>query len=529
MLKLRKYRLRAGDPLGGLAGDLPEPEPAVAPSAGTAAEEADAPETARPDEPEVTAPVTELSEIRKEGLTGRQLRLARRMAHRHGLAVTSDFDAVRQLRLRGIDPFQQGAVADLVTGGEGNDAPRLPQVVEGRGTLPDTHRPDEAAAAAREAEIARVRQDIARRRRKRLRALLGRLAVFVLLPTLAAFWYFAQVATPMYATKTEFVIQQADAAGAAGLGGMFAGTSMATQQDSITVQSYLTSRAAMLRLDEAEGFKAHFSDPALDRLTRLDPEPSNEAAFSLYEDVVTVSYDPTEGIVRMEVIAADPDTSQRFSEALVGFAEEQVDQLSQRLRDDQMAGARTSYEAAEARREAALAELLRIQQEVETLDPAGETSARTQQIAALETERQQLQLELQTRLNVRRPNQAQVQALQARIADINTLIQDLREEMTAADAAGQSLAARTTELRQAEENYQFQTVLVQQALQQMEAAQIEANRQVRYLSVGVAPVAPDEATYPRVFENTLLTFFICAGLYLLVSLTASILREQVSA
>ena len=63
-----------------------------------------------------------------------------------------------------------------------------------------------------------------------------------------------------------------------------------------------------------------------------------------------VAYDPTEGIVRMEVIAPDPATSQAFSEALIGYAEEQVDRLTRRLRDDQMAGARASYEDAEGRR-----------------------------------------------------------------------------------------------------------------------------------------------------------------------------------
>jgi len=45
-----------------------------------------------------------IDEIRREGLTGRQLRMARRLALKHGLAPSSDFDAVRLLRARGIDP-----------------------------------------------------------------------------------------------------------------------------------------------------------------------------------------------------------------------------------------------------------------------------------------------------------------------------------------------------------------------------------------------------------------------------------------
>ena len=42
------------------------------------------------------------------------------------------------------------------------------------------------------------------------------------------------------------------------------------------------------------------------------------------------------------------------------------------------------------------------------------------------------------------------------------------------------------------------------------------------------PSAQDEAAYPRAFENTLLAFLIFGGIYLMFSLTASILREQVS-
>jgi len=92
-----------------------------------------------------------------------------------------------------------------------------------------------------------------------------------------------------------------------------------------------------------------------------------------------------------------------------------------------------------------------------------------------------------------------------------------------------SLASISGELRMAEVDLQTRTMLMQQSLQQLETARIEANRQTRYLSMGVTPIPPDEATYPRAFENTLLAFLIFSGVYLMISLTASILREQVSA
>jgi len=68
--------------------------------------------------------------------------------------------------------------------------------------------------------------------------------------------------------------------------------------------------------------------PPIDEIQRLPEDATNEDVFDVYKKRVKISYDPTEGILRMEVVAADPQTSQKFSEALIGYAEEQVDQLT---------------------------------------------------------------------------------------------------------------------------------------------------------------------------------------------------------
>jgi capsular polysaccharide transport system permease protein len=164
----------------------------------------------------------EIDAIRREGLTGRQLRMARRLAQKHGLPATSDFDAVRLLRARGVDPFQANAVLELVAGGDGappdgpsraltitpgGDGIQLPQTIK-PAQLPST---DLRAEEAHLAEVARIQRDIARRRRRKSALLTARLAVFVLLPTFLAGLYFYTIATPMYAAKTQFVIQQAEA------------------------------------------------------------------------------------------------------------------------------------------------------------------------------------------------------------------------------------------------------------------------------------------------------------------------------
>lgn len=554
--KANKFRIRRSTPSSGTQArpEMPEQAPP--------APERPAHQAARPRPPEQPSPAamagqvssateelaeTDLNKIKQEGLTGRQLRMARRVAQKYGLAVTSDFDAVSQLRARGIDPFERSSILELVAPGGGKTPPptapgqaaspaqpnkvQLPQTVPTQSkALTQAAPPQPYTAERRATEIGRIQAEMQKRRRKSIAMMLTRLAMFVLLPTLMAAYYFMFIATPMYATKTEFVIQQAQSASpsASGLSGLFQGTSMATQQDSTTVQSYLASRAAMVRLDEDHAFKQHFSQEDIDPIQRLASDATNEEAFKLYQKHVKIGYDPTEGIVRMEVIAADPATSQEFSEALVGYAEEQVDQLTARLRDDQMRGAQSSYEVAEERRQEALQKLRDVQIEAATIDPTGESAALMSRITTLETQLDKLNIELQSLLSNTRPNQARVDGTRQQISLLEEQVAMLRGQMTTATGASSSLAETNARLREAEENYQFQIAIVQQALTMMETARLEANRQVRYLSIGVEPIAPDEATYPRAFENTIVALLLFAGLYLMVSLTVAILREQVA-
>jgi len=342
-------------------------------------------------------------------------------------------------------------------------------------------------------------------------------------------YYYYVIATPMYATKSQFVIQKADSqGGGSGLGSLFGGTGLATSQDSIAVQSYLQSREAMLRLDRDHDFRAHFSQDWIDPIQRIDTDASNEAAYKLYERRVKISYDPTEGIIKMEVVAADPDVSATYSNALISYAEEQVDHMTARLRDDQMKGAQNIFSQAEAQMLEAQQVVLRLQKASNVLSIDVEVGLLSGQIQQLEVMQTQDRLTLVELNSNARPNQTKVNQLEGRIKARADAITDLRAQLTQGSEGVESVADTSAKLAIAQINLETRTMMMQQALQQMDTAQVEANRQTRYLSLGVTPVPPDEATYPRKFENTILAFLIFAGAYLMMSLTASILREQVS-
>lgn len=486
--------------------------------------------------------------IRREGLTGRQLRMARRVAQKHELAPTSDFDAVRLLRAKGIDPFQRSNMLELVVpqaGGEPRDGGpgdamaalpaqtggagaqgrmQLPQTIPaGRNTLPST---EASPAERRQREIGEIQRDISNRRRRKMGMLVVRLAFFVFLPTFFAGYYFYNMATPMYATNSQFLIIQSEGSSTSPFGGLLP-TQFANSADSIATQAYLQSKDAMLRLDKDEGFKSHFSNSDIDSIQRLTSDPTNEEAYKTYKKNVKIGYDPTEGVIRMEVVAADPGISADFSESLLKYAEERINNLSKQKREDGMRDAVTGLETAQRKRREAQEALITMQVE-NGVDPEAEIIAIRTQLTTYEGLLIEKELALAALLDNVRPNRAKVDGAQGDVRRLNDQLTKLNEKLNSATIGENSLAKKAVTMQLAQADLIAADANLQLALTGMEAARNEASRQVRYLTVAVRPVAPQEATYPRKFENTILAFLIFAGIYLMLSLTASILREQVT-
>jgi capsular polysaccharide transport system permease protein len=168
--------LQAVDASLGVTEGNPKLEKAVAP-----APEALVPKLSNLDE-EVAQPLqaptgsTNVEDIRKEGLTGSQWRMARRIAQRHDLPAKSNFDAVRLLRQAGIDPFQRSNLLELAPKSDGDPQPA--KVKTGRASrpqLPQRHGasdnlpaliPEEDPVLRRAREVERIQQPIIKRRQK---------------------------------------------------------------------------------------------------------------------------------------------------------------------------------------------------------------------------------------------------------------------------------------------------------------------------------------------------------------------------
>ena len=468
-------------------------------------------------------PKDEIEAIKKENLSGRQLRMARKLAVKQGLSPRSDLDAVRLLRKSGIEPFGQYDPG-------GSEAP-TPAVAGGRngpvgGALappPST----QVSSEDRELNIRKIQLDLVRRRRRRIFATFARLFIFIVLPTAIAGYYFSAKATPIYSSHSTFVVQtagtQTAAAPAAGLAAATSGL-----QEAISVQNYLESRPVMLKLDKEYGFRALFEDPAVDALQRLDPEATNEEAHNLYGKRVKLSFDPTQGVIELEVATPDPDASFDISNILRVYAEDHVRNMTARAEADNISGAQDRLEQAEKQLAQAREDVLRLQSEIGLISAENEIGFFTGQINSMRAERTTLELELdELRFNPR-PNQARVEAIERQLERLEMRIKENQDKLTQGSERNASLTRIQSELNSAEIELALRQELLADAFGGLEAARLEAKSRSVYLNRSVDPVVADDKSYPKVFENTLLAFLIFGGIYLLISITYSILREQMT-
>ena len=149
-------------------------------------------------------------------------------------------------------------------------------------------------------------------------------------------------------------------------------------------------------------------------------------------------------------------------------------------------------------------------------------------IESVETQLQDKNLQLQALLDNARPNQSRVEGGQADIRRLEALKDEITLEMTAENAEKGSLAETAVQIQLAEADLATRDMMLAAALERLDQAARDADSQARYLTTSGYPVQSQDPSYPRAFENTLLAFLVFSGIYLLISLTASILREQVS-
>jgi capsular polysaccharide transport system permease protein len=356
--------------------------------------------------------------------------------------------------------------------------------------------------------------------------------VVVLLPVLAAAVYYLAIAGDQYVAEFRMSLRTVDAPRVEPillLGGDTAHTSAATESQ--IVAQYIASRAIVDELDPRLDLRRMFSPPAADFWSRLWLPASIEQLVRFWRNQVDPFYDTTTGTIIVKVRAFSAADALTLAQAIVASSERLVNELSVRARRDAVGQAEGEVGAAETRLKAALSAIQDFRDKQGLIDPGKSVDATTTLATKLRDDLLKANAELATLKSYMHDDAPTVRVLKARIRSLETQQRALSHELTAsrvpqspvpAPALSQALGSYET----LEAERKFAEAAYQHALEGLDKARDNANRQHIYIESFVPPSLPEMSLYPRRWRTLGTVALIAFAIWAIGSLAVQSIRDH---
>lgn len=356
---------------------------------------------------------------------------------------------------------------------------------------------------------------------------LNRLFVWtVLFPTLLAIIYYGLIVSDVYVSESRFVVRSPERQVTSPLALMLKGSGFSkAQDDSYTVQDFVTSRDALQALDVELGIKKAYASPDVDVFSRFagyDWDDSLEALYLYFQKKVNVQVDTASSISTLTVKAFTADDAFAINERLVELAEQLVNKLNDRGRQDMIRFAAQEVTDAENKAKSAALALAAFRSAKGVIDPERQSQIPLQQIAKLQEELVHTRAQLAQLERVAREN-PQIPSLRQRA----TLLEDeIQAEMKRVTVGERSLAGKAVEYQRLLLDREFADKMLASAMVSLEQARNEAQRKQLYLERIVQPSRPDHAMEPRRIRGVIATLVVGLVLFAVLTMLLAGVREH---
>lgn len=355
------------------------------------------------------------------------------------------------------------------------------------------------------------------------------LLFMVVIPGLLGAGYYAFICSDQYISETQFVVRSPNRNAAGLLSGFLQSTGFVrAQDDSYIVSEFMKSRAAVDELAEKNGLKEILSRPEADFLNRY-PLPwrqaNNEELFQHYKDFVNVETNSGSGVTTLEVYAFRAEDAYNLANALVQHAEELINRLNDRARQDAIRYTQVEVTDSEARLAAMQKRLTDFRNRETLIDPSKQSAAALDLIARLSDDVADNKARLAA-LDAQAPQSPQVEALRANVAAMERQVSDERARIVGSDS---SMAPRIAQYEQLLLEREMAAKMLASATTSLENAKIDAQRQQLYLERIANPNLPDHPLYPKRIRSFLLLLAICGACYWIVRFFTNQVLEHAAA
>ncbi len=348
------------------------------------------------------------------------------------------------------------------------------------------------------------------------------------LPLSLATSYYIFIAAGMYVSEARFIVRSSSISprlgGAGGNMGQVT-TLVRTNDDTQSVNAYISSRDALARLIRENGFLEIVNRPEADflaRFPRLWFKAERESLYGRLSEYIEPSFDGGTGVSTLRVRAFRPEDARDIALALLADAEELVNKLNRRARGDAIAFAEEVVEKSEAKVKAAQKRIEAFRNREAIFDPVRQASAGLDLIAKLTAEIASLKATLRE-LTVSSPDSPRVEAVRNRIRAFDDQIAEQRSLIAGGD---HSLAPKLAEYEKLTLELDLATKTFVSALVSLQNAREEGHRKQLYLERIVEPNLPDQSRYPQRLLSIIYVASVCLGVYWIFSVIGSAVLEH---
>ena len=355
-------------------------------------------------------------------------------------------------------------------------------------------------------------------------------AALVVMPIAVAAAYYFAVAADQYVAEFRFTLNTVDPPRFDPLS-LFAGNatrSPAALESQILVQ-YMSSRAIVDEIGGSLDLRRLFAPPQADWWARLPRPASIEELVRYWQGQVDPSYDPANGTVTVRVRGFAPADALRLSQAIVAASEKLVNDLSLRARRDTLGHAEGELAQAESRLKAVLGDIRAFRDREGLIDPARTAEGTGVLATRLRDELVRTNAELSTLRAYMRDDAPSVKVLKARIRSLEAQRRGLAQEMTDPDSARSDTLSRVLgSYEQLESERKFAEAAHQHALQSLDQARANADRQHVFIASFVPPSLPEESLYPRRWRSLGTIALIALAVWGIGGLTVQSVRDHLA-
>jgi capsular polysaccharide transport system permease protein len=322
--------------------------------------------------------------------------------------------------------------------------------------------------------------------------------VVVILPAAAAAVYYLAIAADQYVAEFRFGLRTpAPLPARAGALWQPGPEPSPLAVDAAAIVQYIESRAIIDELDPKLNLRQMFSRREADWPARLRGPASIEEVVRYWRGQVDAFDDAANGTIVVRARAFTALDAFVLAQAIAAASETLVNELSARTRRDTMRRAEEEAGDVERRLRAVLARLREFRDREGVIDP-GKAAAATLTLAAhVRDELERAKAERATLKTYMRDDAPSVKVLDARIRSLEAQLRAVASEVTGADTERAALTRVMGTYEELDSERRFAEASYQHALEALDRARSDADRQQVYIASFVPPSLPEEAFYPR--------------------------------